>query len=114
MLLNDLLNNSYFCNYKFLIYHQHSVPVRIKTALQFTYHTYSQNVHHDSMLPVSIRLYLLASCPPDRPVVYSRLYCAYTQSSTIREDSGFKVFENKVLRKIFRPKSEEGTIDWRK
>ena len=27
---------------------------------------------------------------------------------------GLKVFENKVLRKIFRPKREEVTRDWRK
>jgi hypothetical protein len=71
-------------------------------------------VHHDNIIPVSIRVHLLASCPADGPVVYAWLYSAYTQSLTIRKESWLKVLENRVLRKIFRPKREAVKRDWRK
>ena len=45
------------------------------------------------------------------PVV---LYGCETWSLTSREERRLRVFENKVLRRIFGPRSDEGTGDWRR
>jgi hypothetical protein len=45
------------------------------------------------------------------PVV---LYGCETWSLTLREEHGLRVFENKVLRRIFGPKRDEETGGWRK
>jgi hypothetical protein len=45
------------------------------------------------------------------PVV---LYGCVTWSLTLREECWLKVFENRVLRKIFVPKRDEVTREWRK
>jgi hypothetical protein len=45
------------------------------------------------------------------PVV---LYGCETSSLTLREDHRLRVFENRVLRRIFGPKMDEVTGDWRK
>jgi hypothetical protein len=45
------------------------------------------------------------------PVV---LYGCETWSLTLREEHRLRVFENRVLRRIFRPKRDEVTGDWRK
>jgi hypothetical protein len=44
------------------------------------------------------------------PVV---LYGCETWSLTLREEYGLRVFENRVLRKIFGPKRDEVTGEWR-
>jgi hypothetical protein len=36
------------------------------------------------------------------------------RSVTLREEHGFGVFENRVLRKIFTPKRDEVTGEWRR
>jgi hypothetical protein len=45
------------------------------------------------------------------PVV---LYGCETWSLTLREEHTLRVFENKVLRRIFGPKRDEVTGEWRK
>jgi hypothetical protein len=45
------------------------------------------------------------------PVV---LYGCETLSLTLREEHRLRVFENKALRRIFRPKKDEFTGGWRK
>jgi hypothetical protein len=45
------------------------------------------------------------------PVV---LYGCETWSLTVREEHGLGVFENRVLRRIFGPKRDEVTGEWRK
>ena len=45
------------------------------------------------------------------PVV---LYGCETWSPTLREEHRFRVSENKVLKKIFGPKRNEVTEDWKK
>jgi hypothetical protein len=45
------------------------------------------------------------------PVV---LYGCETLSLTLREEHGLRVFENRVLRRIFGPKRDEVTGGWRK
>jgi hypothetical protein len=42
------------------------------------------------------------------------LYGCETWSLTLREEHRFKVFENRVLRRIFGPKWDEVTGEWRK
>jgi hypothetical protein len=41
------------------------------------------------------------------------LYGCETWSLTLREDQRLRVFENRVLRRIFGPKRDEATGDWR-
>jgi hypothetical protein len=48
---------------------------------------------------------------PFFPVV---LYGCETWSLTLREEHRLRVFENKVLRRIFGPKTDEVTAEWRK
>ena len=45
------------------------------------------------------------------PVV---LYGCETWSLILREERRLKVFENRVLRRIFGPERDKGTVDWRK
>jgi hypothetical protein len=45
------------------------------------------------------------------PVV---LYGCQTWSVTLREEHRLRVFENRVLRRIFGPKRDEATGEWRK
>ena len=45
------------------------------------------------------------------PVV---LYGCETWSLTLREERRLRVFENRVLRRIFGPKKDELTLEWRK
>jgi len=45
------------------------------------------------------------------PVV---LYGYETWSLTLREERRLRVFENRVLRRIFGPKRDEATGEWRK
>jgi hypothetical protein len=42
------------------------------------------------------------------------LYGCETWSLTLREEHRLRVFENRVLRRIFEPKSDEVTGEWRK
>ena len=46
-----------------------------------------------------------------RPVV---LYGCETWSLTLREERRLRVFENRVLRRVFGPKRDEVTGEWRK
>jgi len=45
------------------------------------------------------------------PVV---LYGRKTWSLTLREERRLRVFENRVLRRVFGPKRDEVTVEWRK
>jgi len=42
------------------------------------------------------------------------LYGCETWSLTLREERRLRVFENRVLRKVFGPKRDEVTEEWRK
>ena len=46
--------------------------------------------------------------------VLSRLYGCETWSLTLREERRLRVFENRVLRRVFGPKRDEVTGEWRK
>jgi hypothetical protein len=41
------------------------------------------------------------------------LYGCETRSLTLREERRLRVFENRVLRRIFGPRRDEKTEDWR-
>jgi hypothetical protein len=56
---------------------------------------------------VKIRIYKIIILP----VV---LYGCETWSLTLREEHRLRVFENRVLRKMFGPKRDEVTGEWRK
>ena len=45
------------------------------------------------------------------PVV---LYGCETKSHTLREERKLRVFDNRLLRRIFGPKRDEVTMEWRK
>jgi hypothetical protein len=42
------------------------------------------------------------------------LYGCETWSLTLREEHRLRVFENRILRRIFGPKRDEVTVEWRK
>ena len=42
------------------------------------------------------------------------LYECETLSLTLREERKLRVFENKVLRRIFGPRRDEVTVEWRR
>jgi hypothetical protein len=42
------------------------------------------------------------------------LYCCETWTLTLREEHGLRVFENRVLRRMFGPKRDEVTGEWKK
>jgi len=42
------------------------------------------------------------------------LYGCETWSLTLREERRLRVFENRALRRIFGPKSDKVTVQWRK
>jgi hypothetical protein len=42
------------------------------------------------------------------------IYCPRQQWLTLREERRLRVFENRVLRRIFRPNRDEVTGEWRK
>jgi len=42
------------------------------------------------------------------------IHINYTWSLTLREEHGLRVFENRVLRRIFGPKRNEVRGEWRK
>jgi hypothetical protein len=46
--------------------------------------------------------------------VFLRLYGCETSSLTLREEHRLRVFENRVLRRMFGPRRDEVTGDWRK
>jgi hypothetical protein len=46
--------------------------------------------------------------------VFVVLYGCETWSLTIREEQWLRVFEKRVLKRIFRPKRDEVAGDWRK
>ena len=49
-----------------------------------------------------------------KKIIPSVLYGSETWSFTLREEKKLRIFENKILRKIFGPKRGEQTGEWRK
>jgi hypothetical protein len=49
-----------------------------------------------------------------RTIILPVVYGCKTWSLTLREKPGLRVFENRVLRRIFEPKRDEVTEEWKK
>jgi hypothetical protein len=68
-----------------------------------------QNILSSSLLSKSVKIKIYRTII--LPVV---LYGCETWSLTLREESRLRVFENRVLRRIFGPKRDEVTGEWRR
>jgi hypothetical protein len=68
-----------------------------------------QNILSSSLLSknLSIEIYINIILP-------FVLYGCKTWSLTLREERRLRVFENRVLRRVFGPRSDEVTGEWRK
>jgi hypothetical protein len=66
-----------------------------------------QNLLSSHLLPKNIRIYKTI-------ILAVVLYGRETWSLVLREEHRLRVFENRVLRRIFGPKRNEVTADWRK
>jgi hypothetical protein len=91
--------------------YQNSVQEEIKGRMKSEnacYHSV-QNHLSSSLLSktLNIKIYRITILP----VVF---YACETWSLTLREERWLRVFENRVLRRIFRPKRDEVTGEWRK
>ena len=68
-----------------------------------------QNLLSSSLLPTYLKIKLY------RTLIMSLvLYGCETWSLTLKEERRLRVFENRVLRRIFGPKSDGVTREWRK
>jgi len=68
-----------------------------------------QNIGYYSLLPKNLKIKIYRNII--LPVV---LYGCENWSLTLREEGRLRVFKNRVLRKIFGPKKDEVTGEWRK
>jgi len=90
---------------------QNSIQEEIKSRLKSgnaCYHSV-QNLLSSSLLSKNLQMKIYRTII--LPVV---LYGCETWSLTLREECRLRVFENRVLRRIFRPKRDEVTGEWRK
>ena len=90
---------------------QNSIQEDIKSRLKSgnaCYHSV-QNVLSSSLLSKNIKIKIYKTII--LPVV---LYGCETWSLTMREERRVRVFENRVLRRLFGPKRKEVTEEWRK
>ena len=90
---------------------QNSIQEEIKSRLKIGnafYHSV-QNLLSSRLLSKNLKIKIYRTII--LPVV---LYGCETWSLTLREECRLRVFENRVLRKIFGPKMDEVTGEWRK
>ena len=89
---------------------QNSIQEEIKSRLKsenVCYHSV-QNLLSSSLLSKNLKIEIY------RTLILSVVYGVETWSLTLREECRLKVFENRVLRRIFGPKRDEVTGEWRK
>jgi len=90
---------------------RNSIPEEIKSILKLAnacYHSV-QNLLSSTLLSKNLNIKIYWSII--LPVV---LYGCETCSLTLKEERRLRVFENRVLRRIFGPRSDEVTGEWRK
>ena len=90
---------------------QNSITEEIKSRLRSEnacYHSV-QNILSSRLLSKNLKIKIYRTII--LPVV---LYWCETWSLTLREEMKLRVFENKVLRRIFRPRRDEVTGKWRR
>jgi hypothetical protein len=90
---------------------QNSVQEEIKSRLKSgnAWYHLVQNLLSSSLLYKNLKIHIYRTII--LPVV---LYECETWSLTLREEHRLRVFENRVLRRIFGPKRDEVTREWRK
>ena len=88
-----------------------SIPEEIKSRLKVRNACYYsvKNLLSSSLLSktLKIKIYRTITLP-------AVLYGFETWSLTLREERRLRVFENRVLRRVFGPKRDEVTREWRK
>ena len=90
---------------------QNSIQKEIKSKLKLgnaCYHSV-QNLLHSSLLSKNLKIKIHRTII--LPVVFKG---CETWSLTLRKEHRLRVFENRVLRRIFGPKRDEVTREWRK
>jgi len=90
---------------------QNSIQEEIKSRLKLgnaCYHSV-QNLLSSRLLSKNLKIKIYRTLI--LPVV---LYGCETWSLTLREERRLRVFENRMLRRVFGPKREEVTREWRK
>jgi len=90
--------------------HQNSIAEEIKSRLKsenVCYHSV-QNLLSSRLLSRNLKIKIYRT--KTLPVV---LYGSETWSLTLREERKLRVFENMVLRRIFGPRRDEVTGEWR-
>ena len=88
---------------------QNSIQEEIKSRLKsgnVCYHL-AQNPLSSSVLSKNLKIKIYRTMP----VV---LYGCETWSLTLRDKRRLRLFENRVLRRIFGPKRDEVTVEWKK
>jgi hypothetical protein len=90
---------------------KNSVQEEIKSRLKLGNACYYsvQNLWSSSFLPKNLKIKIYRTII--LPVV---LYGCETWSLTLTDERRLRVFENRVLRRVFGPKRDEVTGDWRK
>ena len=68
-----------------------------------------QNILSSSLLSINVKIKIYRTV-----ILHVVLYGCETWSLTLREKRRLRVFENRVLRRIFGPKRDEVTMEWRK
>jgi hypothetical protein len=88
-----------------------SIQEEIKSRFKLTNACYYlvQNLLSSSLLPKKLKIKIYGTII--LPVV---LYGCETWSLKLREEFRLRVFENRVLRRVFGPKRDEVTGEWRK
>ena len=89
---------------------QNSIQEDIKGRLKSGYacHHSVQNILTFSLLSKNLKIKIY------KTIILLVVYGCETWSLTLREERRLRVFENRVLRKIFGPKRDEVTGEWRK
>jgi len=87
-------------------YIQEEINSRLK-SWNACYHSV-QNLLPSSLLSKNLKIKI------HRTIIFLVLYGFETWSLTLREERRLRVFENRVLRRIFGPKRDEVRRDWKK
>jgi hypothetical protein len=91
-----------------------------KGDLCYAMHKFSNLLRHDSVTICSFLLNRVRLTTDTKIRVYRTIilpavfYGCETWSLTLREEQRLRVFENTVLRRIFGPKRDEATGEWRR
>jgi len=90
---------------------QHSIQEEIKSRLKLgnAWYHLVQNLLSSRLLSKNLKIKIYRTII--LPVV---LYGCETWSLTLREEQRLRVFENRVLRKVYGPKRDEVTREWRR